>query len=494
MARLNKKAPAGPAPRTREGGLAARIPATVPGGRFDATGSVARVPVPRALEQLRRSVLACLLWEDTFYESGQSVERRITEAAQDVTLGDLAGLAVEARTHYNLRSAPMLLLSTLVERAAAEKTGVAVNADGNGVTVAGAVEMTVQRADELAELLAIYWRNGRRPLTAQLKKGLARAFTKFDAYQLGKYDRANAVRLRDVLFLTHPKPKDALQAGVWRMLASGTLPPPLTWEVELSRGADKKETFEMLIRKGQIGYLALLRNLRNMTQAGVDGQLVVDAILARKGAQRVLPFRYVAAARAVPNLEPFLDLALTASVAELPALPGVTAVLVDVSGSMDAALSAKSDLTRMDAAATLASVIPAGVGVGSRAVRDGSLRVFTFSDRLVEVAPRRGMAGVAAVKHSQAHNGTYLARASAELAARVPYDRLIVVTDEQSHDGGASLRPGARGYLLNVGSDQNGVNYATPWVHLTGFSENILRFIDAFERDEAGRPEATRAG
>jgi 60 kDa SS-A/Ro ribonucleoprotein len=61
-------------------------------------------------------------------------------------------------------------------------------------------------------------------------------------------------------------------------------------EVQLSAGADKKETFERLIRERRLGYFALIRNLRNMGRAGVDVQLVREAILARKGgAEKLLP-------------------------------------------------------------------------------------------------------------------------------------------------------------------------------------------------------------
>jgi len=115
---------------------------------------------------------------------------------------------------------------------------------------------------------------------------------------------------------------------------------------------------------------------------GQDRKLITDAIRARKGAARVLPFRYVAAARAVPTFEPAIDEALRNCVSEMLPLEGGTTVLVDVSHSMDAKLSAKSDLTRMDAAATLASVIP------------GDRRVFTFSTNIVEVPARVGMAGI----------------------------------------------------------------------------------------------------
>jgi 60 kDa SS-A/Ro ribonucleoprotein len=74
----------------------------------------------------------------------------------------------------------------------------------------------------MTELLAIYWADAlgpqqqrkRQPVSAQIKKGLARALGKFDAYQLAKYDRDGAVRIRDVLFLVHAKPKDAEQEKV----------------------------------------------------------------------------------------------------------------------------------------------------------------------------------------------------------------------------------------------------------------------------------------
>lgn len=413
------------------------------------------------IQRLRRSVLSCLLWESEFYEDGESIAKRIQEAARACKPTDLAALAVEARSKYNLRHVPLLLLSVLAGTT-------------KGALVSEVIEQTIQRADELAELLAVYAKvNGVTPdkvkkkLSAQMKKGLAKAFKKFDAYQLGKYNRDNTVKLRDVLFLCHAKPRDEEQAVVWKQLVNGTLPSPDTWEVSLSAGANKAEVFTRLLQESKLGYLALLRNLRNMTEAGVDIGLIKDAILARKGAGRVLPFRYIAAARACPQLERELDSALLASLTELPELPGTTLVLVDVSGSMDYRLSTKSDLTRIDAGTTLASI-----------VRAEHLRVFTFSESLVEVPPRSGMAGVQTILQSQTHNGTYLGRAVAELNT-IKHDRIIVVTDEQSHD--RVPEPVAkRAYMINVGSYKNGVGYGR-WTHINGFSENVLRFIYEIE-------------
>lgn len=405
------------------------------------------------LAELRRAVASCLLWENQFYEDGVAIADRIETLVAACNPSDVAALAVEARTSMKLRHAPLWLLVALA------RNGKGANAD--------IYPQVINRADEMGELLAMFWKDGKRPIPSAMKRGLAEAFGKFDAYQLGKYDRKVAVRLRDILRLVHPKPSSEEQAATWRAVIDGTLASPDTWEIALSAGADKRETFTRLLTEGKLGYLALLRNLRNMAEASVDGALVRDAIIARKGAYNVLPFRYVAAARAAPQFEPALDEALCAAIERLPVLPGRTVVLVDVSGSMDTALSGKSDMRRIDAAAALASII------------HGDVRVFTFSERVVEVPPRRGMAGVDAVIRSQPHHGTWLGRAVAAINQQVPHDRLIVITDEQSHDpvGG----PLGKGYMINVASYRNGVGYGD-WLRIDGFSENVLRFICEHER------------
>ena len=441
-------------------------------------------------QQLRRSVLSCLLWEDEFYESGVGIADRIEQAAAAVPPATLAALAIEARGRFHLRHVPLLLLSCLAQHS----RGTSLLSD--------TMPRVIQRADELAEFVVVHARmNGVAPsavkpkLSKQIKLGLARAFQRFDASSLAKYNRDGVVKLRDVLFLAHPKPKNAEQAATWKALVDGTLPPPDTWEVALSAGADKKTTWERLISEGRLGYLALLRNLRNMDQAAVDAALIGSAIRAREnGAHRVLPFRYVAAARAAPQHVPALDDALKAAIGDMPRLSGRTVVLVDVSGSMDAALSAKSDLTRLDAAAALAAIVPAD-----------HLRVFSFSNQMVECPPYRGLAGIDAVVRSQAHQGTRLFEALAALNDQVPYDRIVVITDEQAHGGpsapmgfwaspfttGGQSRistcpaPKGRGYMVNVASNRNGVGYGA-WTHVDGFSERVLTFIAECERQGGG--------
>ncbi|AFU88009.1 RNA-binding protein [Caulobacter phage CcrColossus] len=442
-----------------------------------------------AVQALRRSVMSCLLFENEAYEDGVEISTRIAKLAEQVPVDTLAQIAIEAREVANLRHVPLLLLVTLAKRGS-----------GNGL-VSETIARVIQRADELSELVALYWkynppRDGARkaPLSKQMKLGLAKAFAKFDAYQIAKYDRAKEVRLRDVLFLSHPKAANDERQSLYKGLVDQTLESPDTWEVALSAGGDKKAEFTRLLEDKKLGYLALLRNLRNMEQAGVDRKLVIDAIKARKGgAHRVLPFRYIAAARAAPTFEPALDEALIASIADMPKLPGRTVVMVDVSGSMDEKLSGKSDLTRIDAASALASVIPAE-----------DLRVISFSNKIVEVPARKGMAGVDAIRRSQPHIGTALVQAVATVQSKFEFDRLIIITDEQASGktvnhmlgGGSMPAPKVKhSYVINVASAKNGIGYGK-WTHIDGFSESVLRFIHEAENagviGEALLPEGVR--
>ena len=239
--------------------------------------------------ELRRTVLTCLLWEDAFYEKGNDIAKRIAELVAKSKPEDVAALAREARDKMQLRHAPLFVTRELARR------------KGAGPLVAETLEHVIQRADELGEFVALYWKEMKQPLSAGVKRGLAQAFTKFDAYQLAKYNRDSVVTLRDVLFLCHAKPKDAEQEAVWKKLVENTLEPPDTWEVALSAGKDKRENFERLLREGKLGGLAVLRNLRLMLASGVDPKLIRERL--EKGVARALPFRFVTAARHAPKLE-----------------------------------------------------------------------------------------------------------------------------------------------------------------------------------------------
>ena len=462
-------------------------------------------------QALRRSVLTCLLWENEFYESGQHIADRIADLVPQCDPGFVAELAIGAREDMKLRHAPLWIVRQMARH------------NTHKHLVAETLARVIQRADELAEFLSMYWRThedvlihrknegiswgvgrydrdvyerryilGKIPIANQIKKGLAMAFTKFDAYQLAKYNRKNAITLRDVLFLCHAKPKDTEQAALWAQLVDDTLPTPDTWEVATStKGADKTAEWTRLLQKGKLGALALLRNLRNMLQCGVGIDIIRKGILDMK-TERVLPFRFITAARYAPQLEPELEIAMFRCLEGQTMIEGSTDLLLDVSGSMNWKLSEKSELSRLDAACGLAILI--------RELCE-NVNVYTFSEKLVSVPARRGFALRDAVVTSQRNSSTYLGTSIRALHAErgqtlrikghyhghqtfegqgSEAERLIVLTDEQSHDKVPD--PFNNGYMINVASAAPGIGYGA-WHHCDGWSESIIDWIRAYERD-----------
>lgn len=414
---------------------------------------------------LRRSVMACLLWEGTFYESGVSIAQRIAELVPRVAPEAVAAMAVEARLKMKLRHVPLLLVNEMTKH------------DGHRELVAGVLDKVIRRADEPGELIAMYWADGgRRPLPAQVKKGLAQAFSRFDAYQLAKYDRPAEVSLRDVMFLVHPKPADDVQARSFAKLADRDLAPADTWEVALSAGggsktlADKRAKWERLLTDSKLGSLALLRNLRNMSQAGVDRKLIRRALRDAK-VDNVLPMRFVAAATHAPKFEPELEALMLKRSGEMPKLAGTTVILVDVSYSMvGVKVSKRSEMDRLSAASALAMLARE---------RCEDAVVYTFSNEAVRVRARRGFALRDEIMR-QDNGGTNLGKAVLRVNRGESFDRLIVLTDEQTSD--KVTRPNGRGYILNVGTYKNGVGYGDRWAHVDGWSQSVLDYIHEIER------------
>jgi 60 kDa SS-A/Ro ribonucleoprotein len=428
------------------------------------------VPITDRLA-LRRAVVSCLLWEDQFYEEGQEIAARIASLVGGRPAQEVADLAREARTAFKLRHVP-LHLARLLANGTSEQRAV----------VGSLLADVIQRPDELTEFVALYWQGKKQPLSAQAKKGLAKAFKKFSAYQLAKYNQDDAVRLRDVLFLCHAKPKDAEQAATWKQLVDNTLPTPDTWEVGLSaaKGAEEKRAvWVRLLAEGKLGALALLRNLRNMQTVKVSEDTIRAGLAAMK-TERVLPFRFVAAATYAPQFEPELESAMFRCVADLPKLGGKTALVVDTSPSMwQANVSAKSEMTRFDAAAALAALC--------RETCE-TVNVYAFNERGHRVPARRGFALRDALKATQ---GNYSRGGLAvDLANHDGYDRLIVLTDGQWHTpegqrGGEAIAlcptpTGKTAYMVNLASYRNAVGHG-PWERIDGWSEAVLDYIRASE-------------
>lgn len=429
-------------------------------------GGMARAEKP--LFELRRTLSTCMLFENTFYEGGESIAERLAVLAGQVTKDELIAETLRAKHDLKLRHAPLWMARWLTNY-------------HQGSEVGDCIESVITRADELAEFMAMYWREGRTPISKQAKRGLRLAFNKFDEYQFAKYDRNTVIKLRDVMFLVHPKPGKG-RIRMFKRIAERTLQTPDTWEVALSaEGADKKEVWTRLLTEKKLGALALLRNLRNMTEAEVDRALVMEAL---KGARvgKILPWQFISAWRYAPAFARGIESAMLRGLENYDRLPGSTAVLVDVSGSMDpgyyghGAISSNSKLSRLDQACALALAL-------NELSEDA--RIWSFSEKTVEIPATRGFALIESIDNSQQHGGTYMWTSVRNIKDIIKgYDRLIVITDEQAHDSeDGTIVDCKRKYILNVAPYQYGVMADGGWTRINGFSTAVVDWIMEEEKN-----------
>lgn len=265
---------------------------------------------------------------DSFYEKSEnSIKRFRSLISKESDKKFVAKAAILARD-WGMRSITHVAVVELVKHV-------------NGTNwLRPAIAKIIQRPDDATEILSLYMaQNPGSPIPNALKRGIGDALQKFNEYQIGKYKvEGHEVKLVDAVNLTHPRPTQALTA-----LVKGTLEPPETWEVMLSKaGSDKnakKLVWTRLLSGGHLPYFALLRNLRNIEQQAPDMIEVAASQLVNPEAIRnskVLPFRYMTAIEQVsnPKLRAAISHAADISLSNVPKLSGTTLIALDVSGSM----------------------------------------------------------------------------------------------------------------------------------------------------------------
>lgn len=320
--------------------------------------------------ELYTAVVTSLL-SDSYYEKADTRLARIQALIRQNDPQFVAKLAVYAREKMYLRSLPLVLVTELAK----------IHQGDN--LVSRATNRVVQRADEITELLAYYQlANARKEtkklnrLSKQIQKGLAEAFNKFDEYQFSKYNRSSTdVKLRDALFLVHPKAKNEAQQVIFNKIATDTLATAQTWETTLSavgqadfdsmdeKSAAKTEAWESLILSGKLGYMALLRNLRNIVEANVSQEALEKVCVTLSDARAVanskqFPFRFLSAYRELKRINngrvskvlSALEAAVQHSANNIRGFDAQTRVVIaaDVSGSMQSLISPKSTVQNFD--------------------------------------------------------------------------------------------------------------------------------------------------
>ncbi|MEV7568873.1 TROVE domain-containing protein [Streptomyces tanashiensis] len=455
--RLHRR-PGGPGPRTHPGGPAF-------------------VREPR--DELFLLAVGNLVSQRTFYESGEERDERYTRLVGELDVQDpewTAGLLRWLRAEGNMRTASLVGAAAYVR--ARLRAGATAGPSNRSV-----IDSVLQRADEPGELLAhwiqAYGRNVPQPVKRGVADGVRRLYT---SRSLLKYDTASkGFRFGDVLNLVHaaPDPDKPWQGALFRYALDRrhhperAVPPAsdhlltahralmetaaderravvtgpggserlaaagMTWEALAGwlHGPVDAAVWEAVIPT--MGSMALLRNLRNFDEAGVSDEVAARVAARLSDASEVarsrqFPFRYLAAHQHAPSprwAAP-LERALGHSLANVPALPGRTLILVDRSDSMFwDTVSERSRLTRADAAAVF------GTALALRA-EQADLVEFGWGSATVPFA--RGEPVLDVLKRFRSLGGTYTAKALRKHYQE--HDRVLIVTDEQvaPYDSGST--------------------------------------------------------
>lgn len=438
--------------------------------------------------KLVTQVLTSFFNESKFYGDNsaniQNTIKRVIEHDAEF----VAKLAVFARREFNMRSVSHILVSYLAH-------------EPNGKQYANrAIKAVCLRGDDATEIMSCYIQLFGKPIPNSLRRALKSVLERFDEYTLAKYKGSGkSVKMRDLLCLCRPKPKNEAQSIVWKKLLEGTLEPPMTWEVELSKNGNNRETWERLIASEKVGYMALLRNLRNIIKtnpSNIDAALnrISDAEFVRKSKQ--LPFRFLSAYKSVcdvcgSKVLDALETAVEVSIENMPKLNGTTVIAVDVSGSMSSKVSAKSSVSCVEIGYLL--------GLIANKICENSY-FYTFNARAqkVNVSARSNIIENAVKAHCFGGTNMY-APFKKMISDGVKADRVIVISDNECNLGG---RNGS--YPVQVIAEKyREVSGMNTWVHaidlqgygtqqfhgnrtniIAGWSEKVFDFIRIAEQGE----------
>jgi len=294
-------------------------------------------------EKLAIQVLTSLFNEDKFYgDNSKALVENIKEVLEE-DAKFVANLCIYARKEMHLRTISHVLLAELAK------------SQNGKAYVRRVMDKSIERVDDLAEMTAYYINTYGKPIPNSMKKGIADKLLTFDEYQLAKYNRSGTVKLKDLVCLVHPKAVSEEQNQLFKRLLEDKLQIPITWETQLSARGNTREVWEELIDNKKLGYMAMLRNLRNILKANVSNiDKVYEYLSNEKNVERskLLPFRYYSAYKTLTRegmgtSKTFdtLETAIKHSAENIKRLPGKTLISADVSGSMNFLISKKSDVT-----------------------------------------------------------------------------------------------------------------------------------------------------
>jgi hypothetical protein len=435
--------------------------------------------------ELATMVLTSFL-KDKFYTSGNEQLENLKTLLTKVTPEFAAKTAIYARQEFGMRSISHVIAGELAKSVKGQAWSKRF------------YEEVIHRPDDITEIIAYYLTQYKKPLPNSLKKGLAKAFDKFDGYQLAKYRSATKkIKLIDAVNMVHPKPTGKNSEAL-KQLTENKLVSIDTWETELTKAGQKAETDEQkeefkkeawvkLISEKKIGYFALLRNLRNIIEQAPEmtqqtAEMLVEENLIRKSL--VLPFRFQTALKTLEEHgslpRPILiaiNQAAEIALKNVPKLPGKTLIALDCSGSMSG--------QPIEIGSLFASVL--------YKTNDADLILFSNDGVFYNPNPLDTALSIAKQIQAKAQMGGTNFHSIFQTANK-PYNRIIILSDMQAWIGYDTPKASFAEYKNRTKSNPSiysfdlaghgTIQFPERNIYaLTGFSEKIFDVMANLEQD-----------
>lgn len=278
-------------------------------------------------------ILLTSFMKDKFYEDSKTTIERIKFLISKCDKEFCAKAIVYARREFGMRSVTHVAASLLAKHISKEKWA------------KDFFYSVVYRVDDITEIIAFHLSNNEK-ISNAMKKGFGMAFSKFDKYQIAKYKSGNGkVKLVDVVNLTHPKYSEKNGDAI-KLLVEGSLVCTEIWESMLTKaGSDvdaKIKVWETLLSENKLGYMALLRNVRNIVSLNNKelNEMCFKALVNKDAIHKslVLPFRFIRAYQELKDISSeaisYISEACEIACDNVPKFDGNTLVALDSSGSM----------------------------------------------------------------------------------------------------------------------------------------------------------------